>query len=163
MNDATVESGPERSNNGWFRRGDGDQRINRKGRPVGARLAARRARDGEPLSGRLKTLFVPAEDLRQCLTSSAHRWIENLFPNNSCDLTCPDVVAAVWDHQRNGLVLTIHSIHFELIQPGAPIPEMQAKYHEYQEPNRCVRVRRVYVSVPSPSPLTPQTNWAADL
>jgi hypothetical protein len=73
MDEAVI---PRRSNKGWFRRGD--KRINLRGRPVGARLAARLARDGEPLFGRLMTLFVPMEDQQRYLTQANDRWIDNL-------------------------------------------------------------------------------------
>lgn len=118
---AVSDPGPAtKHNRGWFRASD--PRINRSGRPKGPELAARRARAGQPLSGRLMRLFVPESDYRQALTGLKHPWVVNL-PR---DFT---FVAAALDPSRNGFVLTIHSNEFGVVEEGDAIPEFQPSYH----------------------------------
>lgn len=107
-------------NRGRFR--VADSRINRKGRPVGLDKARRQAMKGQPLSGKLKTVFFRESDLCQSLTCDRHVWLENL----PWDFRLVDLSL---DRTRGGVIFTIYSESFALIQAGDPIPELQPSYN----------------------------------
>jgi hypothetical protein len=100
----------------------GDPRINRRGRPKGAVVAAHRARDGKPLSGRLKMLSVPLSDLRQFLTCPKHPWLVNL----PCDMEIVDVRV---DVKQSVAEIVLHSQTFGWVDLGHPLPKFPAEYN----------------------------------
>jgi hypothetical protein len=100
----------------------GDPRINRKGRPKGAAVAARKARNGKPLSGRLQTLRVPLSDLEQFLTGRRHPWLVNL-PRDF------EIVDVAVDVERAIAEVILHSESFMWVPLGERLPEFRAKYN----------------------------------
>src|SRR5262245_16652886 len=98
----------------------GDSRINRTGRPRDAELAARRARAGQPLSGRLMTSNLPLDDLHLALTRFKHPIFMNL-PTDYC------LVAIALEQQA--VILTIHSKGFAMVEAGQPTPQFEARYN----------------------------------
>ncbi len=111
---------PTKVNRGWFR--SGDPRINRAGRPKPEKAAAKRAQSGKRQHGPIRKLFVPAAHLETYLTHRHGPWLINLPASFS-------IVGCEWDLERDGAVLTIHSYYWDSLQPGEPIPELDAKYH----------------------------------
>src|SRR5262245_24398035 len=116
-----------RPNRGWFFAGD--PRINRAGRPKGALRAARRAQAGKPLCGRVKTLFVPEQDLRQSLTGVYHPRVTNL-PKEFA------IVAVERDPNRKGFVLILYSEAFPEVREGEATPQFKPEYHGLKWRNR---------------------------
>jgi hypothetical protein len=106
-------------NHGRFRAGD--PRINRRGRPRSAAVAARRALAAQLISGKIMRLFVPGADLRTCLT----RWDHPKIINLPSDYKIRDIAL---DRPRRQIVLTISSERFEVVQAGDPIPEFEPVY-----------------------------------
>ncbi len=100
-----------------------DPRINRAGRP---KLASRLAREGQPLSGKLMSLFVPAKHLRKYLTGRDGPWLKNL-PRDF------HFAGIGLDRARVGFVVVIGSEEFAAVRAGEPIPEFQGSYWTVEE------------------------------
>ncbi len=109
---ATPEPVPA-PNRGQFR--PGDPRINRGGRPKGARAAARRHARGQPPCGRLQKLTLSEADLRHRLTHAHSFWITN-WPEGA------EIVGVSVDPETKEITILLHSERFSPMEKGQLVP-----------------------------------------
>lgn len=112
------------ANRGWFQQGD--QRINREGRPRGSKVPTENlVVDRAAKTDRLMIFFMPERDLALRLSKPQGPWLVNL----------PDefqIVGCRLDAARNCLVVTIRSPAFPRVAKGAAIPEFEPKHNGLQ-------------------------------
>jgi hypothetical protein len=109
---------PPRSNRAWFKPGP-DPRRNLKGRPNRIGALARRAKAGQPLSGRLARLFVPESDLCRYLCNWKARHFSGMLDPRFFRIVDAEMIPA-----RGGILFTITSELLRPVAPGDPIPEL---------------------------------------
>jgi hypothetical protein len=116
------EPAPQR-NPGWFQKGD--RRINREGRPKGAKAGPTEASapvDRAPCADRLKLLVLDAGDVQWRLSHEKAPWVVNL-PRDF------EIVSSRLDAARGEVVFVIRSQSFPRVAKGASIPKHRPEFN----------------------------------
>lgn len=119
--DAAGAEGPvPKRNRGQFVAGD--RRINRRGRPVGADAAARRAAQGKPVTGPVQALVLAEADLCHRLKNGSSFWVQNLPADAR-------IVDAKLDPETQAVVLIVYSESFSPVLEGQPVPRFEPEFY----------------------------------
>ena len=114
---------PPKSNRGWFK--PGDQRINRRGRPVGSKADPGEEAgpaDRAAVTDGLMVLRLPSKLLACRIAFERGPWLTNLPVDFQ-------IVSSRIDASQGLLVLVLRSASFQRVARGAVIPEFRPQFN----------------------------------